>query len=125
MWQAAREERAELDEVVDAYTVFLRFGRACIALLGLLGLVVRSRRLHWLALVLIWQSVLLLLLFNLSHVLFGHSAHRGELRADLIHFIALKRVLFTDLLDLFVPQHASGLCHLVFVFSRARCLVGD
>ena len=127
--QAAREERAVLDEVVDRDAVL--FGLAgggtsagLCAVCGLVGWVVGARRFHRLSLVLLGQAVLLLLFLELGHVLLGHGAHGGELGADLVHFVALKRVLFADLLDFLVAEHAALLSILARLVGGRRFFTG-
>ena len=69
MWETAGEEGAELDEIVDGYAVLFGLRMTSVALLCVLRLVVGPGCFHRLALVLLWQSILLLFLLELGHVL--------------------------------------------------------
>mgnify|MGYP000910235692 CR=1 FL=1 len=126
MWKTAREERAELDKVVDSDSVLFGLCAACrVVLLGVvcvLRLVVRPRCLHWFSLILLRQSILLFFLLKLRHILLRHGAHRCKLRANLIDFVPLEGVLLANLLDLFVAEHATCLSDFLFVlFCASIC----
>lgn len=68
MWQAARKERAEFDEILNADSILLRFTVAGIILLCW-RFVVGAWSLHGFALVLLGEALLLLFFLKLSHVL--------------------------------------------------------
>ena len=54
-----------------------------------------------------------------------HGAHGGELGADLVDFVTLKRMFFTDLLDFLITQHSSCLSDLVlFLFTSLGLILG-
>ena len=118
--ETAGEERAELDEVVYA-DALLSVVPHMLALqdCGVLRRY-RPRRLVILPPVLLGKAVQFFFLFELCHVLFGHGAHRGELRANLVYLVPLQRVLLTNLLDFLVAEHPTCLSHFVFVaFSHS------
>ena len=127
MWQAAWQEGTILDEVVNRNAILFGFTScctsACLCVICVLRLVVWSWCFHGLSLVLLRQTVLFFLFFELGHVLLWHGAHRGELRADLVHFVALKRMLLADFLDFFITQHSAGLGYFIFIllFASIAC----
>ena len=120
--QTTGKERAELDEVVNANTVLLWLSTASVALLGVFRWIIWSRGLHGLALVLLWVPFWFFLLRDLSHELLRHRAHGCELGADRVHLVALKFMLFTDLFDLLVTQHATRLSNFFLILLTTSCL---
>lgn len=123
--QAARQEGAELYEVVDGDAFFFCLAGTSILLrlaIVLSWQVVTAGYFHLAFLVLVGQPILLLFFLELRHVLLRHGAHGGKLRTNLVDLVTLERMLFTDLLDFFITKHAASLSLLVLICAFCgRC----